>query len=1560
MLSKQTIANWEALHEALGSLPAEGADGFEGFISRLFEAETGQKFYLARRGDQPAGDVYGPMAKSVLQAKRYVRSDVSANNVEGDIDRALRDVPGLDVFVVAITKEQNQLKLRLETKSTETGLDIVYLVLGGPSSGLGALCVEHWAIVREFFPTLDESSNAWARSERDDVTTQESLKLRRAEMCGLATRKLAGDRAAEERIKSWGPGGVSASAHNRVRLQDAIPRLRFQRRLEDWWHDAKIGFAVVEGEEGCGKTWVAAAFSESLRTSGVVVFWLDSVAWASARSVEEIIRIALSGIFPPGDDRVRRLWRKVFLRWNEPVLVMLDGANERDGWETKERLLYDYRQHAEELLPRVRLLFTSRPLEHRPRAGKNFWEGAKIISVGGFDQSEFEAALARFAPDVQPGELTDRVRELAVIPRYFQLCIRLKERLCSLSHLNKQVVLWADLEEKLSHRDPQWLMMGAELNGSPAQILAHLAQRIGWPAGASVTVTNEELRRHLPDFQKVRADLAEQRVVVGGDLGVTHLSADHLILGWALALRAYAEAHNQDTGDDLCDGLQRLLEPAASNDDKARAVHVAALLTLLPEGGRDLPERIARIALIRLWASHHNATISAEALQFFVDADLSAYIGAVEAFFRTHLAGDFESTLIQPLARAWRDERGDIDALRAVLVRWLSLIFPGDASGSKDRAEAPPARFQAAASAEQLRLSYAAIGIISFRPERQLLPALADCYRSDDYCYADLDPRDEKHRFSLKSPIEPLGILARWHYGESALSEIAQMANGVSTEGVEWKNLHWFARMWRAVELPPILGAGADTRRHDPKSASEPFWDFCKYLDGSDTSKTNLIGLGYMERLAVRRDLPSLSETQVTALIADVRSRLAHLAKFQNVADTWEQRGLDDLLPWVARYAKPEFEEAMVNLWMAAIHSPETLPRLLNIDEMIPAKDFEGCLVSAVRSHVPQILEQKHTLSAAVPLTELMLLHATPEQLIEWLRHLETEAISGRSGCAAIGILPLPTAFQYLAPVGLDTLARAEADAALERLAKTPTDPIALRISRHWLQAFAYVVEPTQEVVEWALALADSCQEDDELRFPLFAIASRTDHATLLIRALFLPAFREYHLGYNSWRWAQAFPRGGWPAFTFAELEGRVSLTASGWLLLRGKQDNELQVWGQTLAKHALAAVSAEIDSSPKTQIHVHVGRDEQQEGYSFTSPPSGGQNWHGLSSPAWGVDRQVNKPAASEADFDRELTDFKEDMDARRKSLRREFTGFNAVGPLRRWGELQPEEFVRFAEDFLPRVKEGGLGFAFDFAFFAQAVAIVLLEQRPGSALLFGEWTKQKSPTPVLKFGGALAWSTHELWKPDLNESAVVNDARRKMLCEAPHDEELLWHALAAEACDNSPALVALAIEWASERSAAQRALAVSLLAFQGDDASRDRLANLRDSDPSYWIREHATWAWEVCSTEIACRRRYREILQTRSLDEIAAGLAEIRMALSPIVYAWHSPIDAELIPKEDRRVWGYVKLFWYHWGNTSSRKENIKLCGRKLQQHCRGENLKDGVTSKMAPWWNIDETFR
>jgi hypothetical protein len=139
-------------------------------VAELFQAETGKTFFLARKGDQPVGDVYPPTAGIAVQAKRYTTTRVSETSIEGDIDRALREAPALDVFVVAVTRSLGQLATRLVYKTTETGLDILPLALGDELSEFGALCIAHSGVVHNFIPNLGADWLAWVRESRPNST----------------------------------------------------------------------------------------------------------------------------------------------------------------------------------------------------------------------------------------------------------------------------------------------------------------------------------------------------------------------------------------------------------------------------------------------------------------------------------------------------------------------------------------------------------------------------------------------------------------------------------------------------------------------------------------------------------------------------------------------------------------------------------------------------------------------------------------------------------------------------------------------------------------------------------------------------------------------------------------------------------------------------------------------------------------------------------------------------------------------------------------------------------------------------------------------------------------------------------------------------------------------------------------------------------------------------------------------------------------------------------------------------------------------------------------------
>ncbi len=246
------------------------------------------------------------------------------------------------------------------------------------------------------------------------------------------------------------------------------------------------------------------------------------------------------------------------------------------------------------------------------------------------------------------------------------------------------------------------------------------------------------------------------------------------------------------------------------------------------------------------------------------------------------------------------------------------------------------------------------------------------------------------------------------------------------------------------------------------------------------------------------------------------------------------------------------------------------------------------------------------------------------------------------------------------------------------------------------------------------------------------------------------------------------------------------------------------------------------------------------------------------------------------------------------------------------------------------------------------------LLRIKPESVLHTWHTSPRTFHANVVCYAGTVDSHVACLWEPELNQSSEIREERHRQLLEASNDEEILWHVLAAHAKGNSTEITALAAEWLNSDAARVRALAVTLLAFHGDGELFVKLQEIRESDLSFWVREHAGWAVDACATELSVRKRYYELLSAQSLEEASAAIVELRPALSPMAFAWRlSEENQEMLSKQSPRIRAVIDLFWYHVDHSSTLRENPSVAGRKLKEFCRGERLKDGISSKMAPWW-------
>lgn len=1509
-------------------------------MSALLEAETGHHYAVARAGDQ-TGDAFSPTSGVTLQAKHYFKTDIHENEVVGEISKILGLVPATDVYVLGTTRASAQLRQRLDQTMRDTGLDIVVAELRDAPSELGSICVTHWSVVEKFFKPLSKASPAWIAHAAKEATTQALLQTFRQQLQGLGTMRHVAELAKRSlQVRARGEG-AGARAHNRVLLEKAVARPTAEDALHKWWTTPKQPLAVIEAEDGLGKTWLAARFTLELATKEhAIVFWMDSAEWQGCEDIEGLLGTAVSTVIPTDTALRDRIVRKSFHRWPQPVLLILDGANEHGAWQVADRLLRQYDQHREFLSPRVRMLITTRPLGDRPRARPDFWRGCKSIPLSSYNPDELRDALAILAPGVTPDQIPPSLRELCSIPRYCALCVKLRSRLASLDRVTKEILLWEDLREKLETGDPTISSLHKNAGESPEELLARLAQQAGWPDdGARRNITSDALRPWFSNLAEARADLVGQRIAVGGGLGSIQINANHLIIGWALVLREVALSSGHASRDDCVEAMRRLLEPASSNDSKVSALHSALMLTFLKPTTNASLLTNGRASLFVLWVRHHNATVAEHDLDHFSAGDIEAYTCALETLFRGYLPGSVETQLVVPLARIWRGGTGVSGLLQVVLERWLRLVYPGGSTGSKDGKTEPPERFPVAAGWEQLRLSYAAISVISQRPTRELLPPLADCLHSISYCYRDHETGQKNLRIPVKLAYDIMEVLLRWGYTEMVLPEICERARQYaagSDERDAWVDL---AKCLHC-KLPEDLAA-TEQDSSNPSDV-ELVNSLGAFLDGNKQQARRLVFSDSLEMLACRTDVAELSSTQVVTLRQEVE-KLLQQPKEAVVHGTVVSMLFLRLLPWLARYDASAFHTICADFarLMFAAHDP--VAALMDLDKVMPTTDAAQPLVERALQY--DRLDDRFG-AIAGKLTELVLLHATPDQVCAWFEKLND--VSEPRISSVVSILPIPFLISALAPPELASRAEARVQELVPQFAADPGNETNKQRLYHWLAIWADASPPSVEKTEWALAQVPVLCVDENLLWPLFHTAVCCGNRDVFFRALREPRFQNYQ---KRFRWP---PLAGVAdaSLRFEELQPFTNLSVSGELLLASGNDTELFKWGQAVANIAMTAASepGPVLERPESVV-VHVDENGRYQGLGIKSLPKGQNEYHTVYAGVWGINRASSQPSPTQADYDRLCEQFHSDFDKLSEWAGLELSLFDADKPLKRWAELAPDEFRAFTEKFLTRLATSRLNNSFHLSQFASSVAFTLFQLSPAPMMELALKLSKGSRHRVMVYDSGLSKFTQQLWRTEFSAHKEAVELRYRELADASDDEALLWNVLAARLGGTISEVNALAKKWVLAPVARERALGVLLLGYSGDPQALPMLDALAKSDPSKWVRMNALWSARICRQDLSARAAYEHALSAADLPELAARLAVVRPALLPLAYDWkriaHSPSFS------DPRMRIFHDLFWYHWSHKSSNQRDLTLLGRKLKEHCRGETLKSGVTDHMAPWW-------
>ncbi len=223
---------YDALHNALHSLQATGAAGFEGLIVALIGRLTGRRFFLAKNGPQAGKDTstagFGE-TYIAIECKRYRRgASPTARELLGGFDEAIAaSGDGLDLWVVVSTGAiSSQVAEQLKQKADREAVAVD--IIDWQEAGLPQL-----AILCAAFPekTLDELREREVSSDLTGV--EEDLQAVRADpgfagqLADLRRRLSAADlgldhaRAVAQR-KPQAPGATTPRGRRRWSGMDRI------------------------------------------------------------------------------------------------------------------------------------------------------------------------------------------------------------------------------------------------------------------------------------------------------------------------------------------------------------------------------------------------------------------------------------------------------------------------------------------------------------------------------------------------------------------------------------------------------------------------------------------------------------------------------------------------------------------------------------------------------------------------------------------------------------------------------------------------------------------------------------------------------------------------------------------------------------------------------------------------------------------------------------------------------------------------------------------------------------------------------------------------------------------------------------------------------------------------------------------------------------------------------------------------------------------------------------------------------------------------------------------
>ena len=1145
---------WQKLKELIQSLDKQHkgrkkGELFEELVSELLGLLLETHFETAKSGYQPIGDAINEERTIVLQTKNYNdETPLDRKEILGDIEEAELELPNLQVYVLAASRTiNNRLRNRLGDVEKKTGLDIVPLELTDKLSNLGALCVTFWEDIHGFFGSsnTDREFSDWIEKTKPQTLKKiEELKSRLKQ--SQQSRNWVQKDTEKYLLKRFGYDSDHSLRFNySIDLSQATERKSLESKIKEWWCAKGNPVCYLEGEEGMGKSWLAAKCVNPICCDKhIVTFWLDSNRWNGCRSLDDLFQACLETIPGYQDERkIARLKLKMRNIWWHPTLIVLDGVNEVEAIEAAKRILDEYFTHRNQLENRIHFLLTTRPLDAYQNFEHNLWEECHKISVEPFNDVELQDALAQ--EGLQPNDLPKSLKCIAKIPRYFQTCIRLRELFDSFDNVTVETVLWTDLLYKIKHTDPQVRKKFDWQDIEEAQEdLAKLAQEAKWTnVDDAPQVSVELLIDCFPNYHEIRRDLEEQRIALKAHKRQAKLSKEHILLGWAVHLSNIFDSTKFSDIENLFERFQQELEPIPSEDLRSEALFVALQVTAISPNSDISQDQLSqkRAGLMLAWFNSHNVQKVRERLSFWAGKDSDAYAQVVEFEFRHHNSPNYEDALIAPLAKTWLNKKGDLNRLASRLTKWL---LPTYVDSSPDDLVYNPTtgqRFLRENNDVQFHLLDAALSILSQRPDPQFLEPLARCY---GILQSNVESDEALSRLQQFDKFDDnLGKLMRWGYTESFLDNLCSSAEQPQTDQPLLKGIDRLKTHLKGVNSPRFNTVIDHIRNHEQILTGEsPEVNANRWYHGLDY-------------LAVRTDLDGLCDEDQD----EIKKILDYIAVNP------KKRLSENLIPWAAKYELESYSKFACDSKINALN-PEYPPYVLHATQGLIFQQNDRERITKAILEVKQYLTQgdDSSLRRANLLTEILLFSAPEEVLTDWFEFLSSHELLRGSICYKLLLYLL----EQLLPKPIVKLARQK----LEELRSSVTDNSPpfngeskeFSEEEFWYTLYAYGTPVDENSVKFALGELKLRKPDSTGTYPMIRLAL-SNSKQFFDEMLADESIQEHLFSKNGRRFIpHPYDRGGdVPAYD--KLMSLLPQEIVGSFLCSPNRSDDLSQWGKEL-----------------------------------------------------------------------------------------------------------------------------------------------------------------------------------------------------------------------------------------------------------------------------------------------------------------------------------------------------------------------------------------------------------